>query len=272
MDKKDWKFSTTIKIAGIPAFLYLIQNLSSLLAYQNLQPLTFNVLNQTKTLSAALCCYFVMGRKQSKKQVGSLFLLLGSALVMEKIVPLPFLSVGTAGGAAASLTMSTLHWTHGVAPILLASFISGLAGALCQKNLQSASGCGKSGGRNPFLFSMEMNFFSMCILLTSMLVSNDGKYIVANGFFHNWTPKTIIPVITNALGGIIVGLVTKYAGSVKKGFALIFGILISGILQAAGSGGGVQIEQIIGGVMAALSLWIHTAFPYREQSVNSKLK
>lgn len=270
-----WKISYAIKIASIPAFLYLIQNLASLLAYQNLQPLTFNVLNQTKTLSAALCCYLVIGRKQSKLQICSLFLLLGSALTIEKINPFAFLFTIAASATATATTKTTAtataaalsrHWTHGVAPVLLASFVSGLAGAFSQKLLQSESGCGKTGGRNPFLFSMEMNLVSFLILLVSLKFSADGQMIASNGFFHGWTPYTIIPVTTNALGGIIVGLVTKYAGSVKKGFALIFGILISGIMQAMSGGGGIQAEQIIGGVLAALSLWMHTAFPYKEKA------
>ena len=52
-----WNISTWLTVAGIPAILYCIQNYSTLVAYQNLSPLTFNVLNQTKTLSAALCCF-----------------------------------------------------------------------------------------------------------------------------------------------------------------------------------------------------------------------
>jgi len=86
-------------------------------------------------------------------------------------------------------------------------------------------------------------------------------------FFHNWTIATLIPIVTNAMGGIIVGLVTKYAGSVRKGFALIFGILLSGLLQQvfiSGSEGGatLQKEQIIGGILAGISLWAHATHPY----------
>jgi UDP-sugar transporter A1/2/3 len=58
------------------------------MAYQNLPPFTFNVLNQTKTLSAALCCYIVIGKPQSKHQVAALLFLLLSALVIERVVPI----------------------------------------------------------------------------------------------------------------------------------------------------------------------------------------
>lgn len=239
-----------LSVAGIPAALYSVQNLASLQAYQNLDSLTFNVLNQTKTLSAALCCYLVMGRRQSKMQMVALLLLLVSALVMEKIVTVDILL----GHDTISIqNMDSKHLTQGVMPVLLASFISGLAGALCQKNLQG------SGGRNPYLFSMELCAASTMILLASLPVSPDGQRIQENGFWHGWTPSTLIPILTNSIGGILVGLVTKYAGSVRKGFAIIFGMFLSGLAQAPSTG--VSMEQLTGGGLAAMSLWLHALNP-----------
>jgi UDP-sugar transporter A1/2/3 len=246
-------------VAFLPAALYALQNLAALEAYQNLDSLTFNVLNQTKTLSAALCCYIVMGQKQSIIQVFSLLLLLLSALVMERLVP--FDSLLSADVTIEMPEWGSKHWSHGVAPILLASFISGLSGALSQKNLQS-----HGGGRNPYLFSMELCAASTLILTGSLFISPDGTRILKEGFWDGWTVATWIPIVTNSIGGIIVGLVTKYAGSVKKGFALIFGIFLSGVVQALMQPEvGVSKEQAVGGVLAAISLWIHATHPPKEK-------
>eukprot|EP00804_Cyclotella_cryptica_P015779 CCRYP_013397-RA/>CCRYP_013397-RA protein AED:0.12 eAED:0.13 QI:0/0/0/1/0/0/2/0/328 len=87
--------------------------------------------------------------------------------------------------------------------------------------------------------------------------SDDGAQIRQRGFFDQWTLFTILPILTNAAGGILVGLVIKYAGTVQKGFALIFGILISGLLQ-----GSLSKEEMAGGVMAGISLWMHSTYPY----------
>jgi len=250
-----WSVSTWISVAGIPAALYAIQNISSLLAYQHLDALTFNVLNQTKTLSAALCCYLVMGKSQSRQQIIALFLLLLSALVMERIVTLDWILVlSDSAPKPVKLSLETRHVTHGVAPVLFASFLSGLAGALSQKNLQNM-------GRNPYLFSMELCAASSLILALSLLISPDGTTIREQGFFgSDWNLQVFIPIVTNAIGGILVGLVTKYAGSVRKGFALIFGILLSGLLQSES----VSNEQIVGGILAAVSLWMHATNPPTE--------
>jgi len=272
-----WNVKAWLTVAGIPALLYLVQNFATLIAYQNLSPLTFNVLNQTKTLSAALCCYLLMGKIQSKLQIVSLFVLFASACVIEKILPIRFWKSKDAASPIengvedkdSSEELKSVHHdnhTQGIFAVLLASFISGLAGSFTQKNLQSATG-GIGGGRNSYFFTMELCVVSLSFMLMSMLRSEDGKKIRADGFFHQWTPTTIIPILTNAAGGIVVGLVTKYAGSVKKGFALIFGLLLSGIIQAImsedGDGGKISMEHIVGGCLAGLSLWMHSAFPAR---------
>ena len=51
-------------------------------------------------------------------------------------------------------------------------------------------------------------------------------------FFSNRTQQTFIPVVANAIDGTLLGLLTKHAGSVRKGFALIIGLLQTGLFQA----------------------------------------
>ena len=242
-DFEGWSVKTWIALAGLPAFLYTIQNLAALMAYQNLEALTFNVLNQTKILSAALSCYFVMGKRQSQIQVASLCVLIISTLVIEQILhPGAVMSLmsGSAlkgmSGVFSSMAGAGRRVTHGVVPILVASLISGMAGALTQKNLQGGTFGGRGVSiwgkkksrksatkasrspttrppRNAYLFSMEMNIASVILLLASLGMSSNGRNILqSRAFFDNWTLETWIPVITNSIGGILVGLVTKHAG------------------------------------------------------------
>lgn len=260
-----WSIQSWLRMALLPATIYLIQNLCSLLAYQNLDAITYNVLNQTKTLSAALCCYLLMGKRQSKLQIVALVILLLAALVMEGVLPLDleyFVNYMSNAIIADSndtvkFYISSRHVSHGVIPVMLASFLSGLAGAITQKNLQSG------GGRNALLFTMELSVASILILLVSFATCEDGKRIQERGFFCQWTFLTLVPIVTNSAGGILVGLVTKYAGTIRKGFALIFGILISGIVQTViNEEKSLSKEAVSGGVLAAFSLWMHASFPY----------
>jgi UDP-sugar transporter A1/2/3 len=272
----NWTFAGAWIAAGFPAGLYMVQNYCSLTAYQNLSPITYNVLNQTKTLSAAAWCYILMRQLQSRLQVASLFVLLSAALVMERVVPLPFsrqkqeeqpsTPVSKSPSSSSLVDKQTTHLKMGVIPVLAASLISGLAGAWTQKNLQQTVLL--SQHTNSLLRTVEMSFFSALSLLATLAVSPDRARAKREGWTVGWTVRTWIPIVTNAAGGVLVGLVTKYAGSVRKGFALILGMLLSGLLQnylqsrEDGGDGMVTAEQWVGGALAAVSLWMHSNFPH----------
>lgn len=135
-----WSVRTWTVVAGIPAALYVIQNYCSLVAYQNLTPVTYNVLNQTKTLSAAFFCYVFMNKRQSKLQIVALFLLSMAALVLEKVVPLPWVKRKTsreeAVGDDDDDNDDKMHFTSGVLPVLAASAISGMTGVSDMQAIQ----------------------------------------------------------------------------------------------------------------------------------------
>ncbi len=69
---------------------------------------------------------------------------------------------------------------------------------------------------------MELAVFSSLVLAASLVASP-----AATPLFHGWTWLTLAPVIVQGIGGIVVGLVMKYAGGVQKGFAIMGGILLS---------------------------------------------
>jgi UDP-sugar transporter A1/2/3 len=256
-----WNWQDAAMAAGLPSILYVAQNYCTLQAYQHLPPITFNVLNQTKTLSAALWCFLILGQTLSVLQTGALGILLVAALVMEKILPLPFLPKASASsdplGKEEEEERQT-RWISGVVPVLLSSLLSGLAGALAQKTLQGRQ-------RNSLLFSMEL---AVCSSLTSatalvLLPTPDHRRLIKEGWWKGWTARTWIPLVLQASGGVLVGLVTKYAGSVRKGFCLILGMFLSGLLQnwyhaqKGGTDGRVRVEQWCGGLLAALSFWMY---------------
>jgi UDP-sugar transporter A1/2/3 len=141
---------------------------------------------------------------------------------------------------------------------MVASFLSGLAGAITQISLQV-------GNRDSLLFTVELCAASILIILASFLTSEDGSQIWERGFFDEWTLSTIVPILTNSVGGILVGLVIKYAGTVPKGFALIFGIALTGMVQSHNEKKALSKEKVVGGVLVAVSLWMHATNSYVEQ-------
>ena len=148
-------------------------------------------------------------------------------------------------------------WWRGVIPCLGAAFLSGLAGALSQKGLQLTG----IRGRDPFLYTMEISIFSAITLLINMMRSNVFSELEWQKQKTYWNWKTLIPIFMKASTGVITALVHKYAGSVSKGFALMFGLVLSNMIQSTMEQESLQSYQVLGTSMIMLSTWLHFTNP-----------
>ena len=257
--------------------LYAIQGVLQYVSYQHLDSVTFNGLTQTKTLSAALCCWLIIGKQQSPIQMVALTILFGSALVFQGYIQ-PFVSrlfssekqepidKQTTTPSSTNTTKNDDWVVRGVIPCLGAAFLSGLAGALSQKGLQLTG----IRGRDPFLYTIEISFFSAVTLLINMIRTSSSSSSSSDNSFSKlewekqrtyWNWKTLIPIIVKATGGVITALVHKYAGSVSKGFALMFGLVLSNMIQLSTKQESLQPYQVVGTIMIMLSTWLHFTHP-----------
>ena len=151
-----------------------------------------------------------------------------------------------------------------------ASMTSGLAGALTQRALVG------SKPRHPLFFSAELAVYGILFLLCNALYnphnSKESASIVKDGLFNGWTLLTLIPVITNAFGGLIVGFVTKYAGGVVKGFALIAGLIITGFAQWIIDGKPLVSKDWVAVGLVSFSIYLHSSYPIKKTGVDTKEK
>lgn len=165
------------------------------------------------------------------------------------------------GGEGSSVEKTRPHTSisKGVLPCLAAAFISGLAGALSQKGVQMAGG----KGRNAYLYTMELGLFSSISLLVSMFATKNGRKSLSEegGIFKHWTPMSIIPITVRALGGVLTALVHKHAGATRKGFALILGLVMTGVMQSVIERERLSTDELMAMVLVILSSYLHLSFP-----------
>lgn len=293
---KHWTINSSLLAAGLPSTLYAIQGVLTYKAYQNLDSVTFNGLTQMKTFSAALCCYLVLGKVQSRMQMVALALLSISTVVFQGGASLSSFrrviknlkhivsnkndkakvchenSMESPKKENASVDMSRIFFM-GIAPCLAATFLSGLAGAFSQRSLQLVVG---SMERGAYWYSAEISFFSAVVLLFSMAfdrrralakpsnVTESGGSAESRGgsdFFRHWTWQTLIPIFVKACCGILTALVHKHSGSVMKGFSLVLGLVFSALLQTALDQEDLTSSQFIGTALVLLSSWLHFTSP-----------
>ena len=272
---KKWTIRSSLIAAGFPSMLYAIKGVLTYNSYQHLDSVTFNGLSQIKTLSAALCCYLILGKSQRRIQI----------LSLGRLSVTPFVFKGTykqwmnrnqndnkeiVGDVKTEANVDTRRrFFLGVVPCVGATLISGLAGAFSQRSLQMVVG---SMERSAYFYSVEISFLTAVCLLVSMFsegFTNTKDNATINelyddqntGFFEHWSWQTFIPITVKACGGILTALVHKHSGSVMKGFSLVLGLVFSALLQAILDGDDLTLGQFFGTAMVLLSSWLHFTSP-----------
>ncbi len=211
-----------VKFASIPAMIYSVQNIAASYSQKNLSVVVYNLLNQSKVLSGALMGYIILGKVQTRSQLVALLLIFIGAVV------------AVTGASQNDLIDSS--WS-GVACALTASALSGLSGSLSDAAIQK-------NYRDSFSFSAELSFFVLITMSVGFIVDfavrgyesdlytiySRGGILSAAGI-SSFSLTPMIPVLSCSLGGILVGQVTKLVGSVRKGFAVSVGVVLSALID-----------------------------------------
>ncbi|KAI9273701.1 UDP-galactose transporter [Sporodiniella umbellata] len=244
------KWRQTAKLA-FPAGLYLIQNNLQYVAASNLDAATFQVTYQLKILTTAFFSVIILKRNLSKLKWVALFILtLGIALVnLPKGASAAFISYITGNSTIISYATAESDGNQsnlqGIVAVLTACLLSGLAGVYFEKILkappkpaeqeetknQDDEEDAMAAKNQIWIRNIQMSFFSVLLGMVFTVMIQDGVTIVEKGFFVNYTALTWVVIGIQAIGGLIVALVVKYADNILKGFATSISIILSSLVS-----------------------------------------
>ncbi|XP_062261040.1 solute carrier family 35 member A3b [Platichthys flesus] len=204
----------TMKLA-IPAGIYTLQNNLLYVALSNLDGATYQVTYQLKILTTALFSVSMLGKSLRLHQWLSLLLLTaGIALVQ-----LP-----TESGGDPEQTIPTAGSQFvGLMAVLMACVSSGFAGVYFEKILKETK-------QSVWLRNIQLGLFSFLFGSVGMMMY-DGQSVMQSGIFQGYNSITWTVVILQALGGLIVAVVIKYADNILKGFATSLSIILSALIS-----------------------------------------
>jgi len=209
------KESDCIKIM-VPAVLYLIQNNLQYFSASKLDAATYQVTYQMKIILTAIFSVILLKRKLFVHQWISIVLLAaGIALVQ-------FPTGGKANIADNENMMRDK--LLGILSIFISCVCSGFAGVYFEKILKRSKVTLWARNVQLSLFSVIPGFLIGCLLI-------DGKTIKEKGFFGGYSRWTVLTIMFQAFGGMIVAIVVKYADNILKGFANSIAIILSCIVS-----------------------------------------
>jgi len=212
----------TLKLA-IPAILYTVQNNLNFIAISHLDAATFQVTAQLKILTTALFSVIMLHRTLGRKKWLSLFILtLGVALIQ---LPADFMSHDFSTLATIDKDGKRHDWhSHedhiiGLTAMLFSCLFSGFAGVFFEKIL-------KGSPVSIWVRNIQLAFYGVVIGLM-MVMGQDGQEILEHGFFHGYQMATVVTIMNQALGGLLIAVVVKYADNILKGYATSISIILS---------------------------------------------
>uniref|UniRef100_H3CQW7 Solute carrier family 35 member A3b n=2 Tax=Tetraodon nigroviridis TaxID=99883 RepID=H3CQW7_TETNG len=204
----------TMKLA-IPAGIYTLQNNLLYVALSNLDAATYQVTYQLKILTTALFSVSMLGKKLGFHQWLSLLVLMaGVALVQWP--------TGVNNDAEQKVLTANSQFV-GVMAVLMACISSGFAGVYFEKILKETK-------QSLWVRNIQLGLFGFVLGIVGMIMY-DGPVVKQSGMFQGYNSITCTVVVLQALGGLVVAMVIKYADNILKGFATSLSIIISALIS-----------------------------------------
>lgn len=192
---------------AVPSGLYVIQNNLQYVASSNLSAALFQVLSQMKIITTAVFAVLMLGRNPSPMQWASIVALtIGIAIVnlsQEKQIDL--------SGQQSRLL--------GILCILCSSCTSGFSGVYFERMVKSTSS-------SIWVRNIQMSLIGLLISSVAC-VGKDLDSILTHGFFKGYNAIVWSVILLQAVGGLVVAMVVKYADNILKGFATSGAIIVS---------------------------------------------
>ncbi|ORY00831.1 nucleotide-sugar transporter [Basidiobolus meristosporus CBS 931.73] len=207
-----------LKRMMVPSGLYALQNNLLFLALSNLEAATFQISYQLKILSTALFSVMLLGTQLSRNRWLSLILLMVGVI----LVQLPSNSEASTMNEDESIT-NLQNPLIGFGAVIAACLSSGFAGCYFEKII-------KKGGTSMWIRNIQLGIPALVFSTVAMIIS-DGRAIMQGGILQGYDTLTWLVVINQALSGLLVALVVKYAGNILKGFANSLSIIISSLIS-----------------------------------------
>ncbi|XP_060900117.1 solute carrier family 35 member A3b isoform X2 [Labrus mixtus] len=209
-----YKLSQTLKLA-IPAGIYTLQNNLLYVALSNLDAATYQVTYQLKILTTALFSVSMLGKKMGRYQwLSLLFLMAGVTLVQWP---------ADSEGDTEQKVLCAGSQFVGLIAVLMACVSSGFAGVYFEKILKETE-------QSVWVRNIQLGFFGLMFGIGGMIVY-DGQRVKQWGMFQGYSVITGTVVVLQAVGGLVVAVVIKYADNILKGFATSLSIIVSAIIS-----------------------------------------
>jgi UDP-sugar transporter A1/2/3 len=236
----------SLKVA-IPALLYVAQNNLLFVALSNLSVPLYQVTNQGKLLTTAVCSRLLLNKSISGMQYLSLLVLaLGVAVVQ----------LSSIEKVEASDNKNVEHGGQviGLLAVVASCFTSGFAGVYFEKMLKSTQKV------SVYMRNSQLAVWSILIGLIPVFL-HDFDSIRKNGFFQGYDKIVVGVIVCQTMTGLVVALVMKYGDTILKGFATSVAVVLATVLSIFIWNAQVDGWFVVGAAMVMSAVALYSKYP-----------
>ncbi|KAF9581609.1 hypothetical protein BGW38_001315 [Lunasporangiospora selenospora] len=279
----------------VPSGLYALQNNLLYVALSNLEAATFQVTYQMKILSTAMFSVLMLNRRLSRQKWLALCLLMvgvtlvqlqnvGSASVHQDDLDegddlaideddalegigssMGFDNEAAAQGDPASIIedealITSQNPVVGLMAVSAACVSSGFAGCYFEKMIK---------GSDVDMWVRNIQLGVSGSLFSFLAMFYDHQRILEGGLLQGYTTTTWMVVVNQALGGLLVAVVVKYADNILKGFATSLSIIVSGVISVYFFDFEPSVQFQAGALVVILATWLYGRPDHGGRAVSS---
>ncbi|KAF7458332.1 UDP-galactose transporter subfamily protein [Cryptosporidium felis] len=226
-------------LVGVPGLLYVVQNNLLFIALSNLSGAVYHVTYQLKILATAVLSVLIMGKQLSKIRWLSLLMLTTGAVLVQP-------GKSSSSGIGVRSTDNFL----GLCSVLLACVTSGLAGVFLEKLL-------KDSKTSIWARNIQLALYGTVFGYIGCFTGKEGLEISNKGFFYGFNSLVWLVITLQAIGGIIVAAVLKYADNILKCFGNSLSIIMSCTLSWFLGDYTISFMFFVGSLLVIWSIFIY---------------
>jgi UDP-sugar transporter A1/2/3 len=135
--------------------------------------------------------------------------------------------------------------------VLMASVTSGFAGVWFEKILKNAK-------TSLWVRNIQMGLTSVLIAFAGVY-TKDRATVAEKGFFHGYSGAVVGVIMLQALGGLVVATVVKYADNILKGFGSSISIVISCLLESLFFDFRPTLRFVVGATLVNYAMYLYAS-------------
>mmetsp|Transcript_15563 Transcript_15563/g.27641 ORF Transcript_15563/g.27641 Transcript_15563/m.27641 type:complete len:347 (+) Transcript_15563:80-1120(+) len=231
---------------SVPGILYCIQNNLLFVSVSNLSVAMYQVSAQLKILTTAVLSVLVLGKRLSSMQVIALFALTAGVAIVQ---------LSTLGGDD-SASKTDGNQVIGMMAVFSACMTSGFAAVYFEKILKAKT----ERSISIYIRNMQLAFFGIVIGLFNVAAS-DMSEVSEKGFFVGYGTPIWSVIMTQAVGGLLVAVVIKYADNILKGFATSVSIVVASLLSSILFNAPLTQLFLVGASLVLSAVYLYGKYP-----------